>query len=116
MIFSFTSFVCKTDSSLRSFSSRLGLYHRVEGSVENYFGLDDAHPGAADPLDHGADGDDLPAAVEQLDPVPLLTRQLAHQDRLAVADPLFLLRVGGHLGEGEGDLVEGDPGAARRLA
>ena len=79
-------------------------------------GLDDADPGSADSLGDGADGDELPAAVDQFDPVPLLPIELAHQHGLPVGDPVLLLRVGGDLAEGERDLVERDPRRPQRLA
>src|SRR3984893_7987218 len=84
--------------------------------TEYHLGLHQADPARADALDDGADGDELAAAIDQLDPVSLLGGQLAHQHGLAMADAALLLRVGGHLAEGERDLVEGDPGLSDLLA
>ena len=47
---------------------------------------------------------------------PSSPAELAHQHGLAVGDPVLLLRVGGHLAEGERDLVERDPRRPERLA
>src|SRR5215210_2041512 len=103
MIFSFTSTVCaKANSSLHFHSAR---YYSTGRLSEHHLGLDDAHARTANPLHDGADSDELPPPVHELDPVPLFARELAHQHGLAVADPVLLLRVGHDLSEGEGDLV-----------
>src|SRR6185436_1459321 len=60
------------------------------------------------------DGDELATQVDELDPVPFGRLEFAHQDRLAVGDAVLLLRVGGDLGEGERDVVEGDPAGPGR--
>src|SRR5947199_2043362 len=122
MIFPLTSTVCaNANSSLHFFPRDIiaqgprGGFASMRTLAEDHLGLDDAHPGGADPLDDRADGDEFAPAIDQLDPVPLLAGQLAHQHGLAVADPVLLLGVGGDLAEGEGDLVEGDPGGAQSL-
>jgi hypothetical protein len=71
--------------------------------------LNHANAAAANSLDNGSNGNELPSLVYQLYPIAFVALHLADEDGLAVGDSPLLPGVGSDFVEGKRDVVEGHP-------